>query len=170
MNKYLITEKLTPSYSLFKSQETMQNIAFDDDDFDYLEIDATDFTHCILTKMNLSNDQFHNCHFIEVVFVNCDLSNISFDNTLLRRCTFIDCKMIGTAFDNCLLEYVAFENCKENYMNLARTQLRTVSFKACDLSEAYLSECTFKNTELKQGFNRQTVKFTAGVIPCRGKT
>ena len=63
MNKYLITEKLTPSYSLFKSQETMQNIAFDDDDFDYLEIDATDFTHCILTKMNLSNDQFHNCHY-----------------------------------------------------------------------------------------------------------
>ncbi|HAV19277.1 MAG TPA: hypothetical protein DCX18_08770, partial [Erysipelotrichaceae bacterium] len=41
----------------------------------------------------------------------------------------------------------AFENCKENYMNLARTQLRTVSFEACDLSEAYLSECTFKNTE-----------------------
>lgn len=110
--------------------------------------DHTRFDSCRFQKLDLTQSQFIECDFVDIIFDRCDLSNLDLSKHRFLRVHLINCKMVGTDLGLCHMQDIKIENCMMNYTNFFGTTIKYACLLENQMQEASFIQTIFKNVLL----------------------
>lgn len=133
------------------TEKQIGNVFLTEGDFRETAFDQVVFENC-----RLAGCCFAKCSFVDVIFRGCDLSNCDFRNGYFNRCEFRSVKGIGANFIESGFWNTLFFECGMRYSNLSASKLEKLRIVKSDFSESFLTSVTQKNLQLENAEFRKT--------------
>ena len=146
--------------SNISSNNTYTDVTFKNVDQTHETIEFSEFTDCKFTHCNFSHTAFLSCRFMDCEFEDCTMQMLQVEDTVFANVKFSQCSLMGINLVEAnwrdwasKLNPLQFESCDMKYAIFFGLELKKITLKDCNateanFSEADLTEANFTGTNL----------------------